>query len=149
YVQLFNGTLLKMNLYEVESNILRMQYSHIDTLININLGGINEKLKKIGIEKSKERVLNYDCDILTVESDDLKDNPLRKASYYFNPEFPINSKWYEKQKASSYNVIYEKMEALPIKIIVAKKDLTITMIATSIHKQLIPDSVFIKRLTLY
>ena len=142
YKQVFNGTLLKSNLFINKGNKIYGQTSTSDTLFFTDCSQPIETIAASEILKNKDTVIDRSCNVLTVKTNDLSGKFYRNTFYYFNPITKIDPAWFKNVKYGNHEKIYALTNSLPLKIVNHLGDLTVTMTAVSVKKQKVDDKLF-------
>src|ERR1019366_690921 len=136
YKLISNGSLNKWQLYVNKNNKIYSKVSS-SSAIYFNDGEIQvDEVFKVELNKNVIEVLGYQCDevILTCKSGEQK--------FYFNSEFAVDTKLFEKHKFVNWNDYLKQDHALPLKRTVNTNYFTMECIATEVTPMKLEDSLF-------
>jgi len=125
YKSYTNGMGITLQLYIGETNKLYNKTSRSDTLYWFNANLNTDTVITSKLIKSREKILNEDCDalILTTNSG--------QTTYFFTQKYPVD-----------WNYYLSKAKAVPLKIIIENKQFRMESIAQKIEAMELPEEFF-------
>lgn len=141
YVQYFNGKKLKLNIWFWEAGKSYMRYDS-DTLFCMDTQvGEADKITKIIIEDSIFNIGGYECKKLATKTTNSQIGD-KSVDFYYSEKIKINPIWFEKVKFDADNIRYKKIKSIPLKTVIANKDLIVIMEAIEVKNMDVPKSYF-------
>lgn len=104
---------------------------------------LTDSVISIKASPSEIFILGHRCDVMEIKTKLLINNIQRVRNYYYSSDLKVNPEWIEKNRNGNFDVIYNTMKALPLKIVDDFGYFTITYEATQITPRQLEDSLFI------
>jgi hypothetical protein len=138
FFERYDGGYMLEQLYLKEDNKTYFKKDTSDTLYWLDAGLPAQKIRRVEINRKKERILGIDCDEMITYYDN------KTVSYYFNSDtLRINPDWYKNFTSTNKNINSRKMKAIYLKYKIENADFIATVIATSISHQKLTGDLFI------
>jgi hypothetical protein len=107
----------KMDLFKSDELKNYLQISDSDTVLWLDARIPDFEVLEFDVKKSVDTILNYDCNVFTMKLKPIgKDNPISYRRYYFSEEFYVNPDHFEGCKGNGYDLIYEHIKSIPLRI---------------------------------
>jgi hypothetical protein len=136
YKSTVNGSYSQMQLFNHQENRIYHKLSSSDTLYWIDAGKENDPVVSHTIERMKENILGYSCDVLTIKTQD------GTMTYYFNEKLKIDPVLFKDHRYMNYGFIVSLTKALPLKVIAETKQFRMESVATEVIPQKLEKSFF-------
>jgi hypothetical protein len=136
YKSIVNGSYSQMQVFNPELNRIYHKLSSSDTLYWIDAGKENDPVVSHSVEKNKENILGYACDVLTIKTQD------GMMTYYFSEKLKIDPELFKDHRYMNYGFIVSLTKALPLKVITENKQFRMVSVATEVIPQKLKESFF-------
>jgi hypothetical protein len=136
YKTVCNGSLIQWQLYDSKTNRLYTKVALSETIYYNDAAENKDTLLTTKVNKGVATILGYKCDevILTTTSGIEK--------YYFNSKFAVDPALYSRHLYQNFYDYLKVAKALPLKMILDTKELTVTSEATKITPTAVDDKEF-------
>ncbi|MDB5281744.1 MAG: hypothetical protein JWO06_819 [Bacteroidota bacterium] len=126
YKSVMNGKLTQWQLYINKENKLYSKMSTSETVYWNDAAINDDSVLKVQVNKSAADILGYKCDevVLTCKSGIQK--------YYFNTKLGIDTKLFVNHKYGNWYDYLKQSNAVPLKMVIDTKEVTIESVATEI-----------------
>lgn len=126
YKSVMQGGMLEWQLYRNKDNRLYNKTAMGDALFYTDAATNPDQVLKAEIHKGTAVILGYKCDelVLTCKSGIHK--------YYFASQLRADPKLFARHKFGNWAFLMEKMQALPLKMIIENKQFTMQNVATEV-----------------
>ncbi|MES2575216.1 MAG: hypothetical protein V4572_09745 [Bacteroidota bacterium] len=129
-MEVFNN--LKANSY--------LKFSENDTILRLKSDELNETVIDYTIIKNGDKILGHTCDVLVIKAGSNGNTWERR--YSFANEYKINPASFNNYKFNSTDIIYSRINALPLKIELIFKNRKVSYIATKVEKIPVSNNIF-------
>lgn len=136
YKSVFNGTIVKMQLYKSVENRSYALTAKSDSLYWEDYSKNKDVATRFEVQKGKETVMGVLCDVLIVYT------PKSKTSYYYNSKYGVNPALFNKHAYGNWYYVISKTKALPLKTISENEQFTLTSTAVNISPMKLEAKVF-------
>jgi hypothetical protein len=136
YKSVFNGSYIKMQLYNSKENRSYTLTAKSDSLYWEDYSKNNDVATKFEIQKAKETVMGVLCDVLIVYT------PKSKTSYYYSSKYGVNPALFNKHEYGNWYYVISKTKALPLKTISENEQFTLISTAVNISPMKLEAKVF-------
>jgi hypothetical protein len=132
----YNGTKMEWQIYRADENKVYTKVSDSEVIFWQDGAFQNDEILKTELNRAVTKVLDYTCDelILTCESGLYK--------YYFNTQFGIDAKLYEKYKYTNVAAKLAQIKALSLKSIADTPLFTIESVAIEVKPMKLDKKTF-------
>lgn len=137
YKSVLNGTYSQMQIYNHDENKIYHKLSLSDTLYWIDAGKENDPVVSHVVEKKKETILGYVCDVITIKTKD------GSIAYYFNEKLGVDPLAFQNHHYMDFDFIMKHTKALPLKAITETKQFRMESVAIEIVPQKLEKSLFV------
>ncbi len=132
-----NGTVFQWQLYVREENKLYTKVSNYETVLWNDGAENKDTVLTTEIVKNVGTILHYPCDVLILTTNS------GTEKYYYSDSLQLNADLYKQHAYGNWNTVVSLTHAMPLKMILDKKDIYAEMIATSVTSTKLDDSLFV------
>jgi hypothetical protein len=127
-------------LFNNDEHISYLKFAKNDTIRKLKSDVKNETVLDFSILKNADEVLGKNCDVLILKAE--ANGGTWERRYSYTSDLNIDASSFSNYKYNSTAFIYEKLNALPLRIELIWKDRKITYTATAIKRRKLDDSFF-------
>lgn len=136
YKSVFNGSYIKMQLYNSKENRSYTLTAKSDSLYWEDYSKNNDAATKFEVQQGKETVMGVLCDVLIVYT------PKSKTAYYYNNKYGVNPALFNSHAYGNWYYVISKTKALPLKTISENEQFILTSTAVNIIPMKLEVKVF-------
>jgi hypothetical protein len=136
YKSVFNGSYIKMQLYNSKENRSYTLTAKSDSLYCEDYSKNKDVATKFEVQKRNETVMGVLCDVLIVYT------PKSKTSYYYSTKYGVNPALFNKHAYGNWYFVISKTKALPLKTISENEQFTSISTAVNISPMKLETKVF-------
>ncbi len=139
----FVNSALEQEIYVSEENKVYSKYQKNDTLYWEHANEPAEEiLQTFPIKENNTEIMGKMCDLLMIKSKLMGSQEIRGRMYYFSDDYPLDPKHFTQLKVNNQNVIYDKMQAIPLQIIVLHKEYRVIYKAFGVEEKTLDAQLF-------
>jgi hypothetical protein len=131
------------DLYRAAEVANYLPLSKSDTAYRVDGTVSDMDVMDVEVKDYEEKILGHSCIVVTLKLiPSGQDGPVSYRRYYCSKDFPVNPEHFKNCKGNAYNVIYEKSQALPLRIEFEWPDRTIRWEAYEAKAQKVSNKQF-------
>lgn len=133
----------KMDLFKSDELKNFLQLTDSDTILWTDSRIADFEVLEFDVKKSVDTILNYDCNVFTMKLKPVgMDAPVSYRRYYFSEKFYVNPDYFKGCKGSGYELIYQHIQSIPLRIEFEWPNRTVIFEAYKIDEMKLEDKTF-------
>lgn len=136
YKSIFNGSFLKVQIYNGDDNKIYNLTSKSDTFYWEDYSKKTDTILKYEVSKNRDTVLNIPCNVLSIYTNQ------NKLEYYYNSVYSVDPTLFSKHNYANWDDIVLETRALPLKTVLETKQFILTSTAVDISNIIIDKNIF-------
>ena len=143
YKWLNDDGMFKMDLFVPAEKRNYLLTENSDTLYWLDNSITDISVVDYRIEKNADTIAGYNCNVLVLKLKPVnKETPVSYRRYYFTDQFYVNPEHFAASKGNCYNLIYQQIQSVPMRIEFEWPNRTVIWEATRVEPKKLDDGFF-------